>query len=167
MPIHFNDVDIMSEVSGLDSVLIVPCYMCPAVTVAIRENKPFIQLFKGFFRSPPFAAYIRQMQSRLNQNGIRTHVFKSFFYHQWFMCIWTARRRKKLRRHLAHYSAVIVLGCSSATETVRQLAASEDCKVIEAMKPVGITNAKPRFCFPCNIYFEDGKTVPYGASKAQ
>ena len=34
MPIHFNDLDVVSEVSGLSSALIVPCYMCPAVTVA-------------------------------------------------------------------------------------------------------------------------------------
>jgi hypothetical protein len=30
MPIHFNDVDLDSEVSGLKSALIVPCIMCPA-----------------------------------------------------------------------------------------------------------------------------------------
>ena len=161
MPIHFTDVDVMPEVSGLDSVLIVPCFMCPAVTVAIRENKPFIQIFKGFFSSPPFKAYLAQMQSRLNQKGIRTRVFKSIFYHQWFMCIWTARRRKKLQRSLKDYPAVIVVGCASATETVRRLAAAENCKVIEAMKAVGITNAKPRVSLPCNVYFDDGKTVPY------
>ena len=39
MPIHFNDIDIISEIAGLSSALIVPCYMCPAVIVAVRENK--------------------------------------------------------------------------------------------------------------------------------
>ena len=38
MPIHFNDLDLVSEVAGLRSVLIVPCNMCPAATVAIREK---------------------------------------------------------------------------------------------------------------------------------
>jgi len=38
MPIHFNDLDVISEVAGLSSVLIVPCNMCPAVTVAVREK---------------------------------------------------------------------------------------------------------------------------------
>ena len=161
MPLHFTDVDVMPEVSGVDSVLIVPCYMCPAVTVAIRENKPFIQFFKGLFSSPPFQAYLRQLQTRLNQNGIRTKVFKSHFYHQWFMCIWTARRRKKLQHALKHTQAVVVVGCSSAAETVRQLAAAENCSVIEAMKATGITNAKPRVSMPCNVCFEESKTIPF------
>jgi hypothetical protein len=43
MPIHFNDLDVASEVAGLSSALIVPCNMCPAVTVAVREEKPFHQ----------------------------------------------------------------------------------------------------------------------------
>ncbi len=30
MPIHFNDLDVVSEVAGLSSALIVPCNMCPA-----------------------------------------------------------------------------------------------------------------------------------------
>jgi len=34
MPIHFDDLDVVSEVAGLSSALIVPCNMCPAATVA-------------------------------------------------------------------------------------------------------------------------------------
>lgn len=30
MPLHFDDIDIISEVEGLRSALIVPCRMCPA-----------------------------------------------------------------------------------------------------------------------------------------
>ena len=40
----FNVLDVISETAGLNSALIVPCNMCPAVTVAVRERKPFIQL---------------------------------------------------------------------------------------------------------------------------
>jgi len=54
MPIHFDDLDVVSEVSGLASALIVPCNMCPAVTVALRENKPFMQLNRSFLKSAPF-----------------------------------------------------------------------------------------------------------------
>jgi hypothetical protein len=46
MPIHFNDLDVASEVAGLSSALIVPCNMCPAVTVAVREEKPFVGSFR-------------------------------------------------------------------------------------------------------------------------
>jgi len=55
-----------------------------------------------FFRSPvksaPFEEYLKAMQSRLDEKGVRSKVFKSNIYHQWFMCMWTERRRKKLAR---------------------------------------------------------------------
>lgn len=38
MPIHINDLDVATETEGLRSTLIIPCYMCPAVTVATREK---------------------------------------------------------------------------------------------------------------------------------
>ena len=160
MPIHFNDLDVCSDVVGLSSVLIVPCNMCPAATVAVREKKPFMQFFRSFLRSPPFEQYLKDLQSQLKVNGVITKVFKSNLYHQWFMCMWTSAQRKKLQKALNEYEAVIVLGCSSATETVRDTAKSTDCKVIEGMKTTGIMNAKLRFHFPCNVSFEDCKIVP-------
>lgn len=39
MPLHFSDLDIISEVAGISSALIVPCNMCPAITVAVQERK--------------------------------------------------------------------------------------------------------------------------------
>jgi len=54
MPIHFNDLPVVSEVAGLSSALIVPCNMCPAATVAVREKKPFMQFFRNILKSPPF-----------------------------------------------------------------------------------------------------------------
>jgi hypothetical protein len=90
MPIEFNDLDVVSKVAGLSSALIVPCNMCPAVSVAVRENKPFIQFFKSFLKSAPFEQYIKAMQSRLGEKGVQTKVFKSNLYHQWFLCMWTA-----------------------------------------------------------------------------
>jgi hypothetical protein len=98
MPIHFEDLDVVSEVSGLKSALIVPCNMCPAVTVAVREEKPFIQLFKNFLRSVPFEQYIMDIQSQLKEKGLNTKVFKSNIPHQWFMCMWTSSQRKKLTK---------------------------------------------------------------------
>jgi hypothetical protein len=160
MPIEFNDLDVVSKVTGLSSALIVPCNMCPAVSVAVRENKPFIQFFKSFLKSAPFEQYIRALQSRLREEGVRTTVFKSSLYHQWFLCMWTSRRRKKLQKCARQYEAVIVLGCESATETVREVVKQTHCKVLEGMEVAGIMNAKPRFRFPCNISFEDCKIIP-------
>jgi hypothetical protein len=167
MPIHFDDLDIVSKVAGFRSALIVPCNMCPAVTVAVREQKPFMQLFKHPLRSDPFDQYLRTLQSRLRENGVNTKVFNSIPYHQWFMCMWTSKKRKKLKECAKHYDAVIVLGCESATETVRDVVKSTDCKVIPGMEVTGIMNAQLRFHLPGNVYFENCKIVPISKQKKE
>ena len=160
MPIHFRDLDVVSKVAGSSSALIVPCNMCPAATVSVRERKPFMQLFRSFLKSGPFEQYLRKLQSRLKENGVATKVFKSIPYHQWFMCMWTSGKRKKLKKEAEKYEAVIVLGCDSATKTVRNVVKSSNCKVIEGMKVTGIMNAKLTFKMPGTISFEDCNTVP-------
>jgi len=160
MPIHFNDVDVVSEVAGLSSALIVPCNMCPAVTVAVRERKPFMQLFRSLLKSAPFDRYLKTLQTRLNENGVTTQIFKSVPYHQWFMCMWTSGKRKKLQKSAEQYDAVIVLGCESATETVRGVVNSDACKVVEGMKVAGIMNAELGFSLPADVSFKNCRTVP-------
>ena len=160
MPIHFNDRDVISEVAGLSSALIVPCYMCPAVTVSVREEKPFIQLFKSFLKSAPYEQYITTLRSQLEDHGVKTKVFKSAPSHEWFMCMWTSGKRNKLQRLAEKYDAVIVLGCDSATETVREAVKSTGCKVIEGMEVAGIMNAQIRLHLPGNVSFDNCKIVP-------
>jgi len=160
MPIHFEDLDVVSELDGVSSALIVPCNVCPAVTVAVREHRPFMQLFRSLFKSPPFEEYIEALQSRLADKGVKTQVFRSRLYHQWFLCMWTAGQRKKLRKSAKEHDAVVVLGCDSATETVRDAIDSADCKVIEGMGVTGIMNAQLRFHRPGNICFEKCRIVP-------
>ncbi len=167
MPIHFNDLDVVSEVTGLNSALIVPCNMCPAVTVAVREKKPFIQFFRSFLKSVPFEQYMGTLQSRLREKGVITKVFKNYIPHQWFMCMWTSEKRKKLQKCAKQYDAVIVLGCESATETVRDVVKSNDCKVIEGMEVTGIMNAQLRFHLPGNVSFENCKIVPISQKKKE
>ena len=165
MPIHFNDLDVVSEVSGLSSALIVPCYMCPAVTVAVREEKPFLQLFRNFMKSAPFEQYMTTLQSRLKERGVKTKVFKSIPSHEWFMCMWTSGKRKKLQKCAEKYDAVIVLGCDSAAETLRNAVKTTDCKVIEGMEVAGIMNAQIKFNWPGNVSFENCRTVPISQQK--
>jgi hypothetical protein len=165
MPIHLNDLDVVSKVAGLSSALIVPCNMCPAVTVAVREKKPFMQFFRSFLKSAPFEQYIGVLQSRLRERGVNSKVFKSNLYHQWFLCMWTSGQRKKLQKFAKEYDAVIVLGCDSATETVRDSVKSSDCRVVEGMKVAGIMNAKLRFHLPFNVSFEECKITPISQQK--
>jgi hypothetical protein len=155
MPIHLDDLDVVSEVQGLDSALIVPCNLCPGVTVSVRENRPFMRLTRSLLKSAPFEEYLEALRSRLQGAGVRTDVFRSHLYHQWFLCMWTGSRRRQLQRAAKGYSAVVVLGCDSATETVREAVKSLDCKVIEGMRVAGIMNAKLRFRLPDRISFED------------
>lgn len=159
MPLHLEDVDFVPEVDGLSSVLIVPCNMCAAATVAMNEAKPFLQIFKSFLKSVPFDEYIKRLQGRLKEKGVTSALFESNLPHQWFLCMCTHGRKNKLREYLKQYDAAIVLGCDSAVETVRDAARSSDCKVVEGMKIGGIANATLKFRLPGNISFEDSKIV--------
>ncbi|MFC1765499.1 hypothetical protein ACFL6U_25935 [Planctomycetota bacterium] len=167
MPLLLNDKDVVSDVAGVRSALIVPCNMCPAVTVAVREQKPFMQLFKSILSSAPFHHHIKTLQGRLKEKGVKTKVFKSRLYYHWFMCMWTSGQRKKLMKHMKKHDAVIVLGCESATETVRELAKSTNCRVIEGMEVVGVMNARPRIRFPGNISFEDCQIISLPQPQSQ
>jgi hypothetical protein len=157
---HLQDLDVVSEAKGLSSALIVPCNMCPAVTVAIDRDQPFLKLFKSWLKSAPFERYIQALQSRLAQEGVKTKVFKNPLYHQWFMCMWTDRRRKKLEKESKRYDAVIVLGCDTANETVREAVASTGVKVIEGMAFAGLTNARLSFRLPGVIGFKNPRVIP-------
>jgi hypothetical protein len=81
--------------------------------------------------------------------------------------MWTSRRCKKLQKYAKKYEAVIVLGCNSATVTVRDSVKSTDCKVVEGMEVAGIMNAKLRFQLPCNVSFEDCKIIPISQKKKE
>ena len=81
--------------------------------------------------------------------------------------MWTSDRRKKLKREIGKYDSAIVLGCDSATETVRELVEAKDCKVIQGMEVVGFMNAKMKFNLPCNISFEDCRVVPISRQKTE
>ena len=164
MPIHCEDVDLASKLEGVRSALIVACNLCPAVTVAVRENRPFMRLLGNPVKSAPFAEYQGALQSRLSAMGIETDVFRSNLYHQWFMCMWTSRHRRKLEREVKDYDAVIVLGCDSSTETVRQVVPA-GTRVIEGMKTTGIMNGKLGLRWPGELVFHDCKVVPISAQK--
>ena len=91
---------------------------------------------------------------------MRNDVFKSRMYQHWFLCMWSSRRRRKLAERAKNYDAVIVLGCDSATETIKDAVESSGCRVIEAMEVGGLTNARLKISFPDKVSFEGVKIVP-------
>lgn len=165
MPIHFEDVDVASEVVGLKSVLIVPCNMCAAVTVAVREDKPFLQLFSRFLKSPPFDRYLRELVSRLGERGIKADVFKCDIPHQWFLCMCSSGRHKKLLKAARKHDAAVVMGCDSAVRTVSEAVRTTGVKVIPGMEMTGIMNAKPRINLAGHIIFKECQVVPVDGQK--
>jgi len=154
MPILLRDRDISSDIAMVRSILIVPCRFCPAANLAVREGKPYIELFRNFLRTASYESYIRALQSRLESNGIRTEVFDSKLPYQFIVCMWTSGRRDDLAKHAADYDAVIVLGCDAAVETVRHCIKSDNCRVIPGMEVEGIMNVIPMLKFPFNISLE-------------
>lgn len=160
MPIHLHDLDVVAQAAGVNSALIVPCNLCPAVTVSVNEKQPFMKLFRSWLKSPPFEQYIADLQSRLREKGVKSKVFRSPLYHQWFLCMWTGGRRKKLEKQAKSHDAVIVLGCDTANETVREAVKSTGARVIEGMQVAGLMNAKLSFQLPGEIAFKECRVIP-------
>ncbi len=137
MRFYLKDRDISSDIAMVHSVLIVPCRFCPAASLAVREEKPYMELFRKFFRTPSYESYIKVLKSRLESEGIRTGVFDSKLPHQFVVCMWTSGHRKDLARYAAGYNALIVLGCDAAVETAQSCMKSKDCRVIPGWKLKG------------------------------
>ncbi|MEJ2696656.1 MAG: hypothetical protein P8013_08400 [Candidatus Sulfobium sp.] len=159
MPIHLDDTDIVSEVDGLSSALIVACNMCAGASFAMKENKPFLQPFGSLLKSPPLKRHIKRLQSQLGEKGLKTRWFRAGIIQQFFLCLWTSRQRGKFQESARQYEAVIVLGCDSAFKTIRDSLQGVDCTMIEGTKVAGIMNTKPKLHFPFNISFEGSKIV--------
>ena len=154
MPLYLKELDVVPELARFHSVLIVPCRFCPAASLAMRKNEPYIEVFRRLLRTASYELYIKKLQARLEEEGVKTGVFESWFPHQFFLCTWTSGRREQLSRCARQYEAVLVLGCDSATETVRDSCKSSDCPVFQGMEVEGLVNFKPKFHFPCNILLE-------------
>jgi hypothetical protein len=154
MPFYLKESNALSQVDGLSSVLIAPCRFCPAASLAVRENKPYIELFRRFLRTEPYESFINALTRRLRDAGIRAAVFDSKLLHQFVACMWTSERRKELAKRAAEFEAVLVLGCDAMVDTVRDSLRSTDCRVIQGMEIEGLMNVLPKVSFPFNLSLE-------------
>ncbi len=169
MPFLLKDRDISSEISNVRSVLIVPCRFCPAASLAVREKKPYMELFKALGRTPVYEAYIRALKSRMQRAGIKAEVFTSRLPHHSVVCMWTSGRRRNLRRHASDYDAVVVLGCDAAMKTAEDSMRSTNCRVVAGMAVDGLMNIIPSFRFPGTVSLEVSSVIrvlDYSSSKA-
>lgn len=151
MPFYLKESDIVPQVAGLQSVLIVPCGFCPAASLAVREKKPYIELFRKLWRTEAYESFIQTLKRRLKERGIQTAVFDINMPHHYVACMWTYGRRRELAKRAEKFEGVVVLGCEATVEIVRDAVKSTCCRVIEGMKGEGIMNVVPTVSFPFNI----------------
>lgn len=161
MPVYLKDINEFQELEKFSSVLIIPCRFCPAASLAVRRNKPYFEFFKRFLKTASYEDYINTTRTDLEKKGVKTDVFKSFWPHQFVVCMWTARRRKKLLKHAINYGALVVMGCETAAQTICDSVKSTSCKVFMGMRSEGIMSIKPTFHMPCNISLELNKITPF------
>ena len=164
MPLYLKEMDVVPEVAKFQSALIVPCRFCPALSFALRKDKPYIEFFRRFLKTEPYEQHIRNIQSRLEEKGVTTSVYKSNLFN-FIICMWTSRRREKLLERARRYDAVIVMGCEGAYENVSDIVKSADCQVFAGMESEGVLSAIPKFHRPFNISLELASVTPISYEK--
>jgi hypothetical protein len=159
MPIYLKEVDVVAEVAKFKSALIVICRFCPAASLAVRNDKPYIEFFRRLLKTEPYEELIDNMQSRLKKEGLKISLFKGNLLN-YLICMWTSGWRKKLKKHAGQFEAVVVMGCESAYESVQKILESTDCQVFHGMESEGVLNTIPKVHLPFNISLEKFKVTP-------
>jgi hypothetical protein len=159
MPVHLEPLDVAAELAPFDSVLLVACPVCPPVSLALQEDARLIEFFRHGIRTQAFEDYVRSLRDELEQGGKRTGVFR-IYRPLPMMCLWTEGQRRRLRKRARGYEAVLVLGCDSATHTVKDALKGAGCRVLQSMRMTGLSNATAEFGWPLNIELKHGTDVP-------
>ena len=143
MPFHFNFNTDTTEFEKFKSVLIIPCRFCPAASSAVTNNEPYFNIFRNFLKTGSYEKYIKTLESKIKGKGIRTSVFESKLIHQFVLCMWTSKRRKKLLERAKEFEALVVVGCEAAVQTVRDSVKDSSCRVYQGVESIGIMSIKP------------------------
>jgi len=163
MPMYLKDVDVVPEAAKFQSALIVLCRFCPAASLAMREGKPYIELFRRFLNTESCEQLINNLQSRLKKEGLKTNVFKGSLFPMplnFITCFWNSGQREKLLKHARQYEAIIVMGCEAAYESVCDILKSTDCQIFLGMESEGVFEAVPKFSLPFNISLKLSNVKP-------
>jgi hypothetical protein len=150
MPLYLEPRDVIAELDGFRSVLIVPCPICPPMSLAMQTKTPFIDFFRHGLKTPAFEDYIVSIREPLEQRGVRTEVL-TIRAPLPLMCLWTERQRARLLERAQGFEAVLVLGCNSATQTVKATLEGTGCEVVQAMRMKAMANATTKFGFPGTV----------------
>jgi hypothetical protein len=160
MPFHFKPIDDISEFTQFKSVLIIPCRFCPAASASITANEPYFEFFRKFLKTDSYERDIKNLKSQFEVERIKVDIFESKIIHQFVLCMWTEKRRKKLLKRSKEYEALIVLGCEAAVNTVSDAVQSSSCKVFQGLETEGVMSIQPRLHLPANISLELQSLTP-------
>ena len=161
MPFILETRDVLPEVAGFTSVLIVPCRFCPAASMAVHCDEAYIEFPRRALTTASYERQITEMKDRFTERGINAEVFRSRFLHQFVLCMWTARRRRALLERARDFDAVVVMGCEAAVATVRSTLASTHCEVIPGLRSEGIMSIQPKLSLPFTVRLELEGITPY------
>ena len=160
MPVYLKDIHEFDKLEQFKSVLIVPCRFCPAASFAVRKKEPYFEFFRHFLQTESYERYIEKMRSELSKRGVKADVFRSRLPHQFVVCMWTSRRRKKLMKRAKKYDALLVLGCEAAVQTIRDSVDSPSFQIVQGMRNEGIMSILPRFQWPDSITLQLNSITP-------
>ena len=150
MPFYLDGVDVVPELAGCRSALIVVCRFCPAASMAMRKDRPYLELFHGFPDTGAYEEYIDDMRTGLEREGLEVGVFRGGLVN-FIICAWTEGQRGRLLEKARRYEAVVVLGCDAALDGVRGILETTGCRVVHGMESEGVFDAIPRFRRPGEI----------------
>ena len=154
MPIRLEPWDVSADLEKFSSVLIVSCPVCPAVSLALHEEKPLFEILKHGFKTEAFEDYVVSIRKPLEQRGIRTGAFTMRLPHP-LMCLWTNGQRRRLFNRAKNFEAVLVLGCYSAAHTAREALKGTNCEVFHGMRELGLANATVRYRPPLTVELDE------------
>jgi len=164
MPINLAPKDVSADLAHTSSALIVYCPVCPQISLAMQTNSPWIELLKSGLKTEALEEHIMDLRTSLEQRGVRSDVFTTRLPLP-TMCLWTQGQRRRLLERAKDYEAILVLGCDSARYTAQQALARTGCRVVQAMKMVGITNATVRFQFPITLELQEKTRVHFNEAR--
>ena len=150
MPIYLEPTSDLSALYEFTSVLIVLCPMCPAVSLAVRDKKPYMEFVRHVFGTASLDEHLEKLKDDLEGHGVRTGFFTSYLPLP-LMCLWSEGQRGKLAKAVRGYEAVAIVGCDAATVNAANVLEGTGVKLVQVMEVAGIVTAIPKLERPFNL----------------
>jgi hypothetical protein len=164
VPLFLEPVDVLHDLEGVRSVLIVSCPICPAFSLAMRQTAPLVDVAKSGLKPIALRDHVAKLRKALESQGVRTEAF-TIYAPIPMMCLWTQRQHRRLAKQARRFEAALVLGCESAAYTATQALKDTGCKVVQAMRLQGITNATIGYERSMKLVLRDKARVPVSIAK--